>query len=91
MHFIHIIIMIFGHVNARKNYSHMLNVIFPLISSKIGRIRKNTLIILILGQIRHQQFSCMNIMFDKKLIVSYKNARIHPNVTVQYLKSISFI
>ena len=30
-------------------------------------------------------------VFTKILIFSYNNAQIHPNVTVQYLKSISFV
>ena len=31
------------------------------------------------------------MFFTKILIFSYNNAEIHPNVTVQYLKSISFV
>ena len=30
-------------------------------------------------------------VFTKMLIFSYKNAQMHPNVTVQYLKSIPFV
>ena len=30
-------------------------------------------------------------VFTKILIISYNNAQIHPNVTVQYLKSIHFV
>ena len=30
-------------------------------------------------------------VFTKILLFSYNNAQIHPNVTVQYLKSIPFV
>ena len=57
----------------------------------------NTLIFHILWQTQHLESSLhlessfMHIMFlQKMLIFSYNNAQIHPNVTVQYLKSTPF-
>ena len=100
MYFIHI--CIFGHVNAQQIYTPVCKCKFSFyFKKKIGiknkiflclHQSKNTLIIHILDKhSTKNQVSRKLFFFYKMLIFSYNNAQIHPNVTVQYLKSITFV
>ena len=75
------------------------NVSFPLISCEIGSKIKY-FCVKSKKHLNHSHFKTNMALimkfqahydFTKILIISYNNAQIHPNVTVQYLKSIPFV
>ena len=89
--------MYFWSCERAANIHTYANLSFPLILSEIGSKSKifcvkskNTLIIHILRQYGTKNQYAHNI-FTKILIFIYNNAQIHPNVTVQHLKSIPFV
>ena len=96
--------MYFWSCEHAANIHTYANVSFPLISSKIGSKNKIFLclieIIILHLYFNHSHFRTntalriefhTHCVFFLMLIFSYNNAQIHPNVTVQYLRSIPLV
>ena len=97
MYFIHI--CIFGHVNAQQVYTRMQMKLFLLFKVKLA-VRMNYFCVKSKKYFIHSHFKTNTALrikfhahnvFTKILIFIYNNAQIHPNVTVQCLKSIPFV
>ena len=91
--------MYFWSCEHAANIHTYANLCFPLISSKICS-KNNIFLCQIEKYFFHSLFRTnmalrikfhTHYVFTKVLIFSYNNAQIHPNVTVQYLKSIPFV
>ena len=91
---------VFWSCERAANIHTYANVSFPLISSKIGIKNKMFLCLNRKILLNHSHFRTIpalgikfhaHYVFTKIVIFIYNNAQIHPNVTVQYLKSIPFV
>ena len=95
VYFIHI--CIFGHVNAQQIYTRMQIEVFLLFWVKLA-VRVKYFCVKSKKYFNHSHFKTNTALtihahniFTKILIFIYNNAQIHPNVTVQHLKSIPFV
>ena len=91
--------MYFWSCERAANIHTYVNVSLPLISSKISN-KKIYISVKSKKYFNHSNFMTnmalkmkfhAHYVFTKILIFRYNNAQIHPNVTVQYLKSIPFV
>ena len=91
--------MYFWSSERAANIHTYANLSFSLISSKIGS-KNNNIFVLNEKYFNHSHFRTntafriefhAHYVFTKMLIFSYNTAQMHPNVTVQYLKSIPFV